>query len=173
VPTHEGRGTHPLETWGVREPINLLAPPRQATRPDRGLHTFCRRHLASREEEFGAVLPLPRFGRRGDPREQLGPQPRHRGSRPRLIIAVPALPQGFSDTAPPMPSQPASGVTHCVQRDTIYHPIVYSTPVNCRNCHIFLVTVRGAGCTEFRCWTVLPQSTGYHPRGPSHHQTPP
>ena len=75
MPTHEGRGTHPLETSGVREPINLLAPPRQASKRDRGLHTFCRRHLASREEEFRAVLPPLHFGRRGDPREPLGPQP--------------------------------------------------------------------------------------------------
>ena len=53
-----------------------FAPPRQTSRPDRGLHTFCRRHLASREEEFRAVLPPLRFERRrGDPREPLGPQP--------------------------------------------------------------------------------------------------
>ena len=35
-PAHEGRGTHPLVTWGVREPTNLLAPPGQASRPARG-----------------------------------------------------------------------------------------------------------------------------------------
>ena len=60
-----------------------FAPPRQACRPDRGLHTFSRRHLASREEEFRAVLPPLHFGRRGDPRdsELLGPA-RHRGSKP-------------------------------------------------------------------------------------------
>ena len=53
-----------------------FAPPRQASRPDRGLHTFSRRHLASREEEFRAVLPPLRVERRrGDPREPLGPQP--------------------------------------------------------------------------------------------------
>ena len=67
VPAHEGRGTHPLVTWGVREPTNLLAPPGQASRPARGSNTFRWRHLASEEEEFGAVLPLPHDGGRRDP----------------------------------------------------------------------------------------------------------
>ena len=48
--------TCPLVTWGVREPTNLLAPPGQASRPARGSNTFRWRHLASEEEEFGAVL---------------------------------------------------------------------------------------------------------------------
>ena len=59
MPAYEGRDTHPLVTWGVREPTNLLAPPGQASRPARGSNTFRWRHLASEEEEFGAVLPLP------------------------------------------------------------------------------------------------------------------
>ena len=58
---------HPLVTWGVREPTNLLAPPGQASRPARGSNTFRWRHLASEEEEFGAVLPLPHDGGRRDP----------------------------------------------------------------------------------------------------------
>jgi len=70
VTVHEGRGTHPLVTWGVREPTNLLAPPddddravycsfqKQGVQACQGLHTFRWRHLASEEdsEEFGAVL---------------------------------------------------------------------------------------------------------------------
>jgi len=75
VSAHEGRGTHPLMTWGVREPTNLIAPPGQAFKPDRCSNTFRWRHLASEEEEFGAVLPLPHDRGRRDPRRSLDPQP--------------------------------------------------------------------------------------------------
>ena len=42
---HEGRGTHPLVTWGVREPTTLLASPGQVSKSDRGSNTFPWRHL--------------------------------------------------------------------------------------------------------------------------------